>query len=197
MSLGLTSFSNNFLGKAPKWYKMTILAFLVINPILLFTVGPFVTGWVLILEFIFTLAMALKCYPLPPAGLLAIESVLLGLTTPHSVYHETVANFPVIMLLMFMVAGIYFMQEGLLFLFTKILVGVRSKTVLSLLFSFMGAFLSALLQLLSLLLTVFTASFINIHRLTQPKIITLETMKGLSALIKKIWRSSEHFSETL
>ncbi len=61
--------------------------------------------------------MALKCYPLPPAGLLAIESVVIGLTSPHTVYHETVANFPVIMLLMFMVAGIYFMQEGLLFLF--------------------------------------------------------------------------------
>lgn len=136
MSMGL-AYSKNFLGgEAPKWYKLTILAFLVINPILLFVVGPFVTGWVIILEFIFTLAMALKCYPLPPAGLLAIESVVIGLTSPHTVYHETVANFPVIMLLMFMVAGIYFMQEGLLFLFTKILVGVKSKVLLSLLFCF-------------------------------------------------------------
>ena len=66
------AFTANFLGDTPKWYKMTILGFLVANPILFFTVGPFVTGWVLIGEFIFTLALALKCYPLPSGGLLAI-----------------------------------------------------------------------------------------------------------------------------
>ena len=51
------AFIANFLGQAPQWYKQTIIAFLVINPILLFTVGPFITGWILILEFIFTLAL--------------------------------------------------------------------------------------------------------------------------------------------
>ncbi len=34
--------------------------------------GSFVAGWLLVVEFIFTLAMALKCYPLLPGGLLAI-----------------------------------------------------------------------------------------------------------------------------
>ena len=58
--------------------------------------------------------MALKCYPLQPGGLLAIEAVLLGMTTPDHVYQETVANFQVILLLMFMVAGIYFMRDMLL-----------------------------------------------------------------------------------
>ena len=58
--------------------------------------------------------MALKCYPLQPGGLLAIEAVVLGLTSPKTVYKETVMNFPVIMLLMFMVAGIYFLKELLL-----------------------------------------------------------------------------------
>ena len=46
----------NFLGSSPDWYKKTIIAFLIINPILFHTVGPFVTGWVLIGQFIFTLA---------------------------------------------------------------------------------------------------------------------------------------------
>jgi NhaB family Na+:H+ antiporter len=158
MSLGL-AYTKNFLGEAPKWYKYTILAFLVLNPILLFVAGPFVTGWVIIIEFIFTLAMALKCYPLPPAGLLAIESVIMGLTSPQTVYHETHANFPVIMLLMFMVAGIHFMQEGLLFLFTKILVGVRSKVWLSLLFCFLGAFLSAFLDALTVTAVIISVAY--------------------------------------
>ena len=59
------AFYRNFLGTAPSWYKYSILIFLIINPILFFTVDPFIAGWVLIGEFIFTLAMALKCYPLP------------------------------------------------------------------------------------------------------------------------------------
>ena len=142
-------FINNFLQGTPNWYKLTIVAFLIANPILVNTVGPFVTGWILILQFIFTLAMALKAYPLAPGGLLAIEAVALGMTSPGTVYHETVVNFPVILLLMFMVAGIYFMKGLLLFLFTKVLLGVRSKALLSLMFSFMGAFLSAFLDALT------------------------------------------------
>ncbi|MDC0336277.1 sodium/proton antiporter, partial [Pseudodesulfovibrio sp.] len=136
------AFGRNFLGNAPSWYKMAILAFLVLNPILLYTVGPFITGWVLIGEFIFTLAMALKCYPLPAGGLLAIEAVFLGLTSAKTVYHEAHQNFEVILLLIFMVAGIYFMKDFLQFTFTRILTKVRSKIVISLMFSFAGAFLS-------------------------------------------------------
>ena len=143
------AFSKNFLGNSPDWYKYTILAFLVANPILLFTVDSFVTGWVLIIEFIFCLAMALKCYPLQPGGLLAIEAVLLGMTKPESVYHEALGNFEVILLLIFMVAGIYFMRDLLLFTFTKILIGVKSKSVLSLLFCIAGAVLSAFLDALT------------------------------------------------
>jgi NhaB family Na+:H+ antiporter len=49
----------NFLGHSPEWYKRTIVAFLVVNPIL-FAISPYIAGWVLVLEFIFTLAMALR-----------------------------------------------------------------------------------------------------------------------------------------
>lgn len=143
------AFISNFLGNAPVWYKKTIIGFLLANIVLVYTAGPVVTGWLLILEFIFTLAMALKCYPLQPGGLLAIEAIALGLVTPAVVYHETVTNFPVLLLLIFMVAGIYFMKDLLLFLFTKILLGVRSKVALSLLFSIVSAVLSAFLDALT------------------------------------------------
>ena len=143
------AFSENFLGNSPDWYKLTIIGFLLINPILLQVVGPFVTGWILIAEFIFTLAMALKCYPLQPGGLLAIEAIALGMASPESVYAETVQNFPVILLLMFMVAGIYFLKDLLLFIFTRILLRVRSKVILSMLFSVAGAVLSAFLDALT------------------------------------------------
>ena len=137
------AFVENFLGHSPDWYKLTIIGFLIINPIVAAVFGPFVCGWLLIGEFIFCLAMALKCYPLQPGGLLAIEAVVIGLTSPEAVYVEAEHNFPVIMLLMFMVAGIYFLKEMLLFTFTKILLGVRSKLLLSLLFCFVAAVLSA------------------------------------------------------
>lgn len=143
------AFQRNFLGQAPRWYKLTILGFLILNPVLMLLTNPFVTGWVLVLEFIFTLAMALKCYPLQPGGLLAIEAIIIGLTSTESVYAEALTNFKVLLLLMFMVAGIYFMQGLLLYLFTKILINVRSKVFLSLLFSIMSAVLSAFLDALT------------------------------------------------
>jgi NhaB family Na+:H+ antiporter len=169
-----SAFARNFLGQAPDWYKLSIIAFLVLNPIFLYTLGPFATGWLLILEFIFTLAMALKCYPLQPGGLLAIEAVALGMAHPEAVYHETLANFEVIMLLIFMVAGIYFMKDLLLYLFTKILLGVRSKKTLSVLFSFTAAFLSAFLDALTVtavLLSVGMGFYAVYHKVASGKTV--------------------------
>ena len=65
--------------------------------------------------------MALRCYPLQPGGLLAIQAVIIGLTTPESVYEEVTGAFPVILLLIFMVAGIYFLRDLLLFVFTRLI----------------------------------------------------------------------------
>lgn len=53
------------------------------QPLLLWLAGPVTSAWVLVGEFIFTLAMALKCYPLQPGGLLVLEALLLGLATPR------------------------------------------------------------------------------------------------------------------
>ena len=156
ISLG-NAFIKNFLGKAPGWYKLTIVAFLIINPIL-FLIDPFTAGWLLVIEFIFTLAMALKCYPLQPGGLLALEAVAIGMTSPAQVMHELEANLEVILLLVFMVAGIYFMKQLLLFIFTKILLGVRSKIALSVAFCFTAAFLSAFLDALTVIAVIISVT---------------------------------------
>lgn len=153
------TFVDTFLGHAPMWYKLTILAFLILNPILLVAAGPFIAGWALIAEFIFTLTMALKCYPLPAGGLLAMEAVIIGLTTPETIYHEAHKNFEVILLLIFMVAGIYFMKDFLQFTFTRILVNVRSKKLIALLFCFAGAFLSAFLDALTVTAVIMAVAF--------------------------------------
>ena len=173
MNSSLTqAFTANFLGASPDWYKKLVLIFLVANPIILYTAGPVVAGWALILEFIFTLAMALKCYPLQPGGLLAIEAIALGMASPDSVYHEVEANLQVILLLMFMVAGIYFMRDMLLFVFTKILISVKSKMLLSFLFSFSAAFLSAFLDALTVtavLITISVGFFSVYHKVASGK----------------------------
>ena len=148
----------NFLGEAPPWYKVTIVSFLIVNPFLYLGLGGFIAGWVLVLQFIFTLAMALRCYPLQPGGLLAIEALLIGMTTPGHVYHEVEDNLKVILLLVFMVAGIYFMKELLLFTFTKILVRIRNKMLLSVLFCFVAAFLSAFLDALTVTAVVISVA---------------------------------------
>lgn len=149
--------ARNFLGQSPTWYKNTIILFLVLNPIALWLFEPFIVGWLFLLEFIFTLALALKCYPLQPGGLLAIEAIVLGLASPEDVYVETLKGFDVILLLIFMVAGIYFMKDLLLFVFTKLLLKIRSKVLLSLFFTALAAVLSAFLDALTV-----TAALISV-----------------------------------
>ncbi|NER18649.1 sodium/proton antiporter NhaB [Spongiivirga citrea] len=159
----------SFLGNSPRWFKLTMIGFLIFNIISFFVLGKTITAWIFIGEFIFTLAMALKCYPLQSGGILAIEALALGLTHPMykldefgkvmydelgkgikgGVLHEVEQNLEVILLLVFMVAGIYFMKPLLMFLFSKAFTKIKSKTALSLLFVFLAAVLSAFLDALT------------------------------------------------
>ena len=160
-----SDFFHNFLGESPLWYKKTILFFLILNPILwgihlylnsnqgIETMG-FVAGWILVIQFIFTLAMALRCYPLQPGGLLALEAIALGMASPYMVFDEVKHNLPVILLLMFMVAGVFFMKDLLLFIFTKLLVKVRSKLNVSLMFILVAAVCSAFLDALTVIAVI-------------------------------------------
>ncbi len=152
------AFWRNFLGQSPDWYKWLIVAFLAANPALLAVAGPLVTGWAILFEFIVTLMMALRCYPLQPGGLLAIEAVMLGLVTPAGIQREIETGLPVILLLMFMVAGIYFLREMLVFTFTKLLIRVQSRSLLAFLFVAIGALLSAFLDALTVLAVMITVA---------------------------------------
>ncbi len=157
-----------FLGSSPKWFKAVMIGFLIFNVFSYFVLGPTVTAWLFIGEFIFTLAMALKCYPLQSGGILAIEALALGLTHPMykmdhgkvlldelgkgikgGVLLEVEQNLEVILLLVFMVAGIYFMKPLLMYIFSKVFTKIKSKMILSLLFVFLAAVLSAFLDALT------------------------------------------------
>ena len=81
--------------------------------------------------------------------MLAIEAIVLGLTTTKGIYYEIEHNLEVILLLIFMVAGIYFMKNLMLTIFTKLLLKVKSKISLSLMFCFAAAILSAFLDALT------------------------------------------------
>ena len=45
-------FLQNFLGDSPLWYKHTIMAFLLVNPVVL-ALNSYVAGWLLLCEFLF------------------------------------------------------------------------------------------------------------------------------------------------
>ncbi len=149
----------SFLGKAPTWYKLTVLALLASNPLLLALAGPFVTGWVILFEFIFMLALTLRCYPLQPGGLLALEAMALGLVTPAQAYAELTVGFPIILLLIFMVAGVYFLQDLLLAVFTRLLLRVRSRIGIGLLFCVVSAVLSAFLDALTVMAVILMVAY--------------------------------------
>lgn len=181
------AFFNNFMGQSPSWYKTTVIAFLIINPVL-FSIHPFTAGWLLIVQFIFTLAMALKCYPLQPGGLIALEAVAIGMVKPETVYLEVSKNLEVILLLVFMVAGIYFMKQLLLFVFTKIVVGVKSKRTLSLLFSLVAAALSAFLDALTVtavIIAVAVGFYAVYHKVASGKLFHQDHNHGNDIEVKQ------------
>ena len=153
----INSIYYNFLGAAPNWYKNTIITFLIANPIIYILLealslpAGFILGWIILGEFIFTLAMAIKCYPLQPGGLIALESILMGLTNTGQIYYEVEANLKVILLL---------------FIFTKLLINVKNKRILCLLFVFSAAFLSAFLDALTVMavLIAVAAGFYHVYK---------------------------------
>ncbi len=158
----LNTFYSEFLGNSPRWFKTTLLVFLAACYPLNLLLGETIMGWAFIAMFIMTLALALKCYPLQSGGLLALAVMALGLTNKDTVWHEIEANLGVIMLLVFMVSFIYFMKPLLIYIFGKILMKVKNKIVLSLMFSISAAVLSAFLDALTVmavLITVFVALY--------------------------------------
>ncbi len=90
--------------------------------------------------------MALQCYPLQSGGLLAIQALLLGLTIPETAFKEVNQNLELILLLVFMVAGTYFMKPLLIFIFGKVFTKIKSKLLLLLLFVSISALISAFLD---------------------------------------------------
>ncbi len=165
------AFLQNFLGNSPPWYKHTILGFLVLNPVV-FAVSPYTAGWVLLCEFLFTLVMSLRCYPLQPGGLLVIEAIAIGMATPLAVYEEVVRGFDVMLLLIFMVAGVYFLKDLLLFMVTKMVVKIRSKMLLTLSFISVTVVLSAFLDALTgiaIIITVAMGFYGVYHRVASGK----------------------------
>ena len=157
----LNTIFKSFLGTAPVWYKTCIISFLVLNPVLFTFAGPessFILGWIVLLQFIFTLVFSIQCYPLQPGGLIAFQALLLGLTNPKHVLHEIETNLEVILLLVFMVSAIFFMKNLLMVIFTKLLQAIRSKILLSLLFVISAAFLSAFLDALTVTAVLITVT---------------------------------------
>ena len=164
---GASAVAHTFLGAAPRWYKLVLAGCLVANPLLLALAGPAATAWAILAEFVFTLAMSLSCHPLPPAGLLAVEAVALGLMSPQGVYDEVRTNLSTLLLLVFMVAGVYFLRDALLVGFTRLFVAVRAKLALPLAFVATAALLSAFLDALTVvavIIAVATGLYAVYHR---------------------------------
>lgn len=155
-----------FLGHVPDWYKAVVLAFLAVNPLLLMSHGPFVLGWAMLLQFVFMLALALRCYPLAPGGLLAIEALLLGLTSPETVYAEVQHGLPVLMLVIFMVASVHFLRDFLFMVLTRVLLGIDGRVTRAFAVCASVALLSSFLDALTVLAVLITVG-IGFHEAYQ------------------------------
>ena len=163
---------DTFLGPTPLWYKKAVIAALVLNVPAFFFLGPLITSWIILFEFIFTLAMALKCFPLQPGGLLAIQVLALGLTDTYHVYEEVLHGLPVILLVVFMVAAVHFLREMLFKFINKVLLGIRSRIVMNFATVVVVAVLSAFLDALTILaiLVALTMTFYHVYERSITKV---------------------------
>jgi NhaB family Na+:H+ antiporter len=150
--------SESFLGHTPRWYKQAVAISLLLNVAVFLALGPLATGWLILAEFIFTLAMALKCFPLQPGGLLALQAVILGLTDTHAVYREIEHGLPVLLLVIFMVAGVHFLRGMLYRVISHILLGIRSRVTLNMVVIVVVSVLSAFLDALTILAVLVAVS---------------------------------------
>lgn len=157
--------AESFLGHTPRWYKKTVAIGLLLNVLMFLVFGPLATGWLILAEFIFTLAMALKCFPLQPGGLLALQAVVLGLTDTHAVYEELEHGLPVLLLVIFMVAGVHFLRSMLYRMISHILLGIHSRIVLNLVIIVVVSVFSAFLDALTILavLVAVTLGFYQVY----------------------------------
>jgi Na+:H+ antiporter, NhaB family len=164
--------ADSFLGHTPRWYKQAVAIGLLLNVLVFATLGPLTTGWLILGEFIFTLTMALKCFPLQPGGLLALQAVVLGLTDTHAVYKEVEHGLPVLLLVIFMVAGVHFLRGMLYRMISHILLGIRSRITLNMVMivfvSVASAFLDAL-TILAVLVAVSIGFYEVYHRVVSTR----------------------------
>lgn len=161
-----------FLGRTPLWYKQAILAALVMNVVFYFALGSLITSWIILFEFIFTLAMALKCFPLQPGGLLALQVLIMQLTDSHHVYEEVEQGLPVILLVIFMVAGVHFLREMLFKFINKVLLGIKSRVLMNVATITVVAILSAFLDALTILavLIAIATTFYDVYEKVVSKV---------------------------
>lgn len=169
--------AENFLGRTPGWYKAAVAAALLVNVLVFTTLGPLATGWLILGEFIVTLAMALKCFPLQPGGLLALQAVVLGLTDPHAVYHEVEQGLPVLLLVIFMVAGVHFLRDMLFRLIGHLLLSIRSPLALNMLVMVLVSVTSAFLDALTIL-AVLVAIAVAFYEVYHRAVSSLEGHEG-------------------
>lgn len=73
------------------------------------------------------------------------------LTDSHHVYEEVEHGLPVILLVIFMVAGVHFLREMLFKFINKVLLGIKSRVVMNVVTIVVVAILSAFLDALTIL----------------------------------------------
>lgn len=137
-------------------FKIILIAFLAINPLLLHTVGPFYTSIAMLLQFLFILFRSTTVYPAISGGLLVSEAIILKLVTTEGIWHEWTASFDVFMLVLFMVAAVSYLKQFMTYMFVNLLVKVQNKIVLSVIICLAAAVLSAFLDALTVTAVLIT-----------------------------------------
>lgn len=184
-----------FAASIPRDIRNIILACLLINPIV-FHFHNQAGAWLLLVEFIFCLSQVRRAYPFVTGGILAVEALGIGMVSSHTVAEETTHNISVLLLVLFMVPAVHMLSDFLSYLFTQVLVKIKHKTALSIIFFCFGSFLSAFsdaLTVMAAVLSMIGALYLIYHKVQSGKDYDDDHTDDDSLIQKELHRDINQF----
>lgn len=146
----LGALGKDFLGsETPNWYKNGLIFLLIINVVSFKTSGAFVTGWLILFEFILTLALTRTCYPLWSGGLLLLQAMALELVSIPTLQTEIEHNMPILFLILFVVTAVTLLKEFLTHIFLRALLALPGEILVGFFYLLSAAVFSGILDALT------------------------------------------------
>lgn len=191
----IRGYYNLFLKNVDHRYKGTLVAFLIMNPVIFWVFGPYIAATAILAQGILFIGLSLVHGPQAPLIVLVGEALLLGLVTDVDVLRELNNNIEIVLMVLFVVAAVGQLKTLLMDIFIFILLRVKSKRNLAVAFSVSAAVCSAFLDALTVVAIMVTISSGFLQ--TYLDVTSVELQKHKPQFVEDIKERLEHHADVV